>query len=101
MKVDRHIPVHVDRYVKVDRPYEVIKYVDEPFLVKVEKQYHVPIETKVSVPQPIVEIEPIIPEPEHIQREAPHQAGWHFWYFFLLNWILFQKYHKIFYKNNW
>lgn len=69
VKVDRHIPVTVDRYVKVDRPYEVIKYVQEPFIVRVPKPFHVPIETKVSVPHPIVEIEPVIPAPQHIHNE--------------------------------
>lgn len=71
MKVDRHIPVTVDKFVKVDRPYEVIKYVQEPYIVKVPKLFHVPIETKVAVPHPIVEIEPEVPEPQHIHQEIP------------------------------
>lgn len=75
MKVDRHIPVTVDRYVKVDRPYQVIKYVQEPFIVKVPKPFHYPVETKVSVPQPIVEVEPVIPEPQHIHREIPRREN--------------------------
>ncbi|XP_055300588.1 uncharacterized protein LOC129567560 [Sitodiplosis mosellana] len=70
VKVDRHISVPVDRYIRVDRPYEVIKYVQEPYIVRVERPYHLPIETKVSVPKPIVEVEPILSEPQHIVKEV-------------------------------
>lgn len=72
VKVDRHIAVPVDRYVRVDRPYEVIKYVQEPYIVRVERPYHVIHETKVSVPKPEIEIEPVVEEPQHIVKEVVH-----------------------------
>lgn len=69
MKVDRQVPYPVDKFVKVDRPYEVIKYVQEPYYVKVQRPVHVPVIHKVNVPQPIVQVEPILPEPQHIHIE--------------------------------
>lgn len=71
VKVDRQIPYPVDKYVKVDRPYEVIKYVQEPYYVKVQRPVHVEIIKKIEVPQPIVQVEPILPEPQHIRIESP------------------------------
>lgn len=71
VKVDRQIPYPVDKFVKVDRPYEVIKYVQEPYYVKVQRPVHVEIIKKIEVPQPIVQVEPILPEPQHIRIESP------------------------------
>lgn len=83
VKVDRQVPVPVNRYVKVDRPYEVIKYVQKPYIVKVEKKIHVPVISKVAIPQPIVEVEPVVAEPikihAHAQSHQQHngpQPGW-------------------------
>lgn len=70
VKVDRHIPVPVTRYYRVDRPYEVIKHIPQPYFVKIPKRIEVPIITKVPVPQPIIEIEPVIPEPQYIVRNG-------------------------------
>lgn len=65
----------VDRFIRVDRPYEVIKYIQEPYIVRVERPYHVAIETKIPVPKPIVQVEPVIPEPQHIVKEVHHEEA--------------------------
>lgn len=56
--------------MKVDRPYEVIKYVQEPYYVKVQRPVHYEVIKKIEVPQPIVQVEPVLPEPQHIRVEA-------------------------------
>lgn len=64
------MPYTVDRPYKVDRPYEVVKYVQKPYIVKVERKVPVQIIQKVPVPQPIVHIEPIVAEPQHVHANA-------------------------------
>lgn len=76
VKVDRHVPYYVDRHYKVDRPYEVVKYIQKPYIVKVERKVHVPIITKVPIPQPQIQIETIVAEPQHVHA---HEAQHHPW----------------------
>lgn len=64
--------VPVPRYVQVDRPYEVIKYIQKPYIVNVPKLVHVPFITQVRVPHPIVEVEPVLTEPTRILKETLH-----------------------------
>lgn len=69
MKVDRHIPVPVNRYYHVECPYEVIKYIKKPYIVKVERKVPVEIVKKIPVPQPIISVDSILAEPEHIHAD--------------------------------
>lgn len=52
--------------------------------MKVERKVHIPIITKVPVPQPQIQIEPIVAEPQHVRAQsheghAHHAAQHHPW----------------------
>lgn len=72
MTVDRPIPVPVTRYYRVDRPYEIIKYVKKPYIVKVDRKVPVEVIKKIPVPQPVLKVESIIAEPQHIHLNEHH-----------------------------
>lgn len=78
MKVDREVQVPVPRYVRVDRPYEVVKYIQKPYIVNVPRLVHVPFVTRVHVPHPVVQVEPVLPEPTRIVKEHVHIAQPHY-----------------------
>lgn len=69
MKINRHIPVPINHYYHVERPYEVIKYIKKPYIVKVERKVPVEVIKKIPVPQPILKIESVIAEPQHIHAD--------------------------------
>lgn len=69
MKVDRHIPFPVNRYYHVDCPYEVIKYIKKPYIVKVERKVPVEVIRKIPVPQPVIQFESVIAPPQHINAD--------------------------------
>lgn len=80
MKVDRHIPVTVNRYYRVNRPVEVIKYVEKPYFVKVNRKVPVEVVKKIPVPQPVVKIEHEFAKPQHItadQLDDLHDEHYH------------------------
>lgn len=64
--IDRPIPVPVTRYYKVNRPYEIIKYVKKPYIVKVDREVPVEVIKKIPVPQPVLKVESVEAEPQHI-----------------------------------
>lgn len=65
----------VDRVIPVDRPYEIIKYIPQPYIVKVQRPVHVPIVKHIPVPQPIVRVQPIVEK--DVYAEPQHQShGW-------------------------
>ncbi|XP_055295217.1 uncharacterized protein LOC129564988 [Sitodiplosis mosellana] len=78
VKIDRPVPYYVDRPYKVDRPYEVVKYIEKPYIVKVERKVHVPVISKVAVPHPIVQIEPIVAQPKLVHAHE-YNANHHSW----------------------
>lgn len=80
VKVDRHIPVPINHYYHVDCPYEVIKYIEKPYIVKVERKVPVEIVKKVPVPQPVIQFESVIAKPQHInvdELEHTHHKHHH------------------------
>ena len=48
----------------------MVKYVQKPYIVKVERKVPIQIVQKVAVPQPIVHVEPIVAEPQHVHANA-------------------------------
>lgn len=58
--MNRAVPVPVDRVIRVDRPFEVIKYIPKPYIVKVERSRPVTILKRIPLPQAHVQVEPII-----------------------------------------
>lgn len=73
--------MHVDKVIPVDRPFEVIQYIPQPYIVKVQRPVHVPVIKEIPIPQPIYEIEPIIQndivEETHHAHHAHHGHGSH------------------------
>lgn len=64
--VDRHVHINrnvifpVDPVIRIDRPFEVVKYVPKPYVVKVERPRAVKILKRISLPQAYVQVKPII-----------------------------------------
>lgn len=77
VKVDRHIPVPVNHYYHVDCPYEVIKYIKKPYIVKVERKVPVEIIKKIPVPQPVIHYESVIAQPQHISADELEHSHHH------------------------